>query len=70
MSEEIPRTMPRDQRLVESTEAMLDYAIIAGAELKNPGFVRLLRLARQSLLQPGEPGAHGNNDSPIPGARP
>jgi hypothetical protein len=49
------------QHLVRSTEAMLDYAIIAGAELKNPVLVRLLRLARRSLLgqDPAGPGTDG-----------
>lgn len=41
---------PGDGPLVRSTEAMLDYAIIAGAELRNPKFVSLLQLARRALL--------------------
>jgi hypothetical protein len=54
-----PQQAQAQQHLIESTEAMLDYAIIAGAELKNPLFVRLLRLARGALLgaeQPHLPG--------------
>jgi len=51
MSNDPPPVAADDQSdLVQSTEAMLDFAIIAGAELKNPAFVRLLRLARRSLL--------------------
>lgn len=68
MSDDTRPTTPRDPRLVQSTEAMLDYAIIAGAELKNPAFVRLLRLARRSLLQQDEPGSESHNETPISGA--
>jgi hypothetical protein len=53
MSDDSRLVTPKDEHLVQSTEAMLDYAIIAGAELKNPAFVRLLRLARRSLLRQG-----------------
>jgi hypothetical protein len=55
MSEDLRQTKLADAHLVQSTEAMLDYAIIAGAELKNPVFVRLLRLARRSLLGDDQP---------------
>jgi hypothetical protein len=42
---------PADQRhLIRSTEAMLDYAIVAGAELRNPMLVRFIQLARRALL--------------------
>lgn len=41
---------PGDKPLVQSTEAMLDYAMIAGAELRNAKFVSLLQLARRALL--------------------
>jgi hypothetical protein len=53
-----------DKHLIESTEAMLDYAIIAGAELKNPMFVQLLRLARRALL--GRDRRDPNPDSGTP----
>jgi hypothetical protein len=50
MSDDSRSRKADQEHLVHSTEAMLDYAIIAGAELKNPAFVRLLRLARRSLI--------------------
>lgn len=49
MSDDLRLQRPKDEHLVQSAEAMLDYAIIAGAELKKPVFVKLLRLARRSL---------------------
>lgn len=51
------------QHLVKSTEEMLDYAIIAGAELRNPSFVRLLRLARRALLGKGAPSSSSNSNT-------
>ena len=47
---------------VQSLEAMLDYAIIEGAEMKLPFFVYLLRIARQELMDNVKPGgARGNS---------
>ena len=43
---------------------MLDYAIIAGAELKNPMFVQLLRRARRALLGREQPDPRPDIDSP------
>jgi hypothetical protein len=64
MNDEAKRISSGDQqRLVASAEEMLDYAIIAGAELKNPKFVSLLRLARRALLNQDQasPSADGGS---------
>jgi hypothetical protein len=39
-----------DERDIRALEAMLDYAIIEGAELRLPLFVLLLRVARLELM--------------------
>ncbi|MGC2780476.1 MAG: hypothetical protein WA418_33060 [Bradyrhizobium sp.] len=39
-----------DAASIQTLEAMLDYAIIEGAEMRRPMFVYLLRLARLELL--------------------
>lgn len=38
-------------KAVSTLEMMLDYAIIEGAELRLPVFVRLLNLARLELIE-------------------
>jgi hypothetical protein len=43
--------VPRD---VSGLEAMLDYAIVEGAQLRLPLFVCLLRLARMALKEESE----------------
>jgi hypothetical protein len=65
MSDNSRTAVPKD--LVQSTEAMLDYAIIAGAELKNPAFVRLLRAARRALLGQSPARPRPDNGAPEPG---
>lgn len=47
---------PQDTRskAVSTLEMMLDYAIIEGAELRLPEFVRLLNLARLELTESTE----------------
>ena len=44
---------PRD---ISGLEAMLDYAIMEGAEMRLPLFVCLLRLARMALKEESEEG--------------
>lgn len=46
-----PATASRD---LSGLEAMLDYAIVEGAELRLPLFVCLLRLARMALKEESE----------------
>ena len=41
-------------KAVRTLEMMLDYAIIEGAELKLPVFVRLINLARLELIESTE----------------
>jgi hypothetical protein len=63
MNTEPQRTTDR-HHLIRSTEAMLDYAIVAGAELRNPMLVRFVQLARRALLdqeQPDTPGKETPN---------
>jgi len=48
------RTKPVSRGDVTGLEAMLDYAIVEGAELRLPLFVCLLRLARMALKEESE----------------
>ena len=48
---EAPATTARD---MSGLEAMLDYAIMEGAEMRLPLFVCLLRLARMALKEEAE----------------
>ena len=43
-----------DRATAEGLEALLDYAIVEGAELRRPLFVFLLRLARLALREDEE----------------
>jgi hypothetical protein len=62
------QTDPHHLDLVRSTEAMLDYAIVAGAELRNPMLVRFVQLARRALLDQEQPDA-SDKGSPDPGGK-
>jgi hypothetical protein len=53
--------------LFRSTEAMLDYAIVAGAELRNPMLVRFVQLARRALLEQEQ--SYGSTDETDLGAQ-
>jgi len=65
MSDDSRQVTGADQRhLIQNTEAMLDYAIIAGAELKNPMLVRFLQLARRALLGQEQSNPKPNHGSP------
>jgi len=47
---------PSPSRDISGLEAMLDYAIMEGAEMRLPLFVCLLRLARMALKEESEEG--------------
>ena len=60
MSEKPLSTTPH--HLFRSTEAMLDYVIVAGAELRNPMLVRFVQLARRALLEQEQ--SYGSTNEP------
>jgi hypothetical protein len=65
MSTDVEQMSGHERDLVASAEEMLDYAMIAGAELKNPKFVSLLRLARRALLRQDKAPANPESGTPI-----